>query len=71
MIIDIKIIVEAIACVMKYLIDDSADKILFCLFINGIIDRRLISNPSHIPNHEYDEMEIIVLIINVDINSIL
>jgi len=71
MIIDIRIIVDAIACVMKYLIEDSADSIFFWFCIRGIIDKRLISSPSHIPNHEYEEIEIIVLIIKVDMNIIL
>lgn len=57
----IKITEEAIACVIKYLIDASEDIILFFLYIRGIIDRRLISNPIHIPNQEYAEMPIKVL----------
>lgn len=48
----IRITDDAIACVIKYLIDASEDKILFFLCIRGIIDRRLISRPIHIPNHE-------------------
>lgn len=55
-----KKIVEATDCVMKYLTDDSEDKTLL-LFIRGIIDNILISKPSHIPNQEYDEIEIRVL----------
>ena len=51
-IMEAKIIVEAIACTIKYLIDDSVDKIFFWLCIRGIIDRRLISNPIHIPSQE-------------------
>lgn len=51
-IIDIKITDDAIAWVIKYLIDDSDDKMLFFLYINGIIDRRLISSPIHIPSQE-------------------
>lgn len=67
---DIKIIannkiVEAKACVIKYLIEASEEFILLLLFIRGIIDSKLISKPIHIPNHEYEEIEIIVLIINV------
>lgn len=59
--IDSRIIVEAIDCTIKYLIEDSADNIFFLLCIKGIIDNKLISNPNHIPNHEYEEIEIIVL----------
>lgn len=50
--IDNKMIVEAIACTMKYLIEDSADSLFFLLCIRGIIDNRLISRPNHIPNQE-------------------
>jgi len=51
-IIEARIIVDAIACTIKYLIDDSVDKIFFWFCIKGIIDKRLISNPSHIPSQE-------------------
>lgn len=63
--------VEATDWTIKYLIADSAESIFFWSCMRGIIDRRLISNPNHIPNHEYDEIEIIVLIIIVDKNRIL
>lgn len=70
-IIDRRIIVDAIAWTIKYLIDDSDVRIFFWLCIKGIIESRLISSPNHIPSHEYDEIEIIVLINSVEINSIL
>lgn len=62
-------IVEARACTIKYLIDASVAIMFFVSFIKGINDNRLISKPIHIPNQEWDEIEIIVLIINVDINN--
>ena len=63
--------VEAMAWVIKYFRDDSVERIFFCLFNRGIIDRRLISSPSHIPIHEYDEIAMIVPIIIDDENIIL
>lgn len=68
---DMRITVEAAAWTIKYLIDDSVDRIFFCMCIIGIIDKRLISSPNHIPNHEYEEIEIRVLIKIVDKNRIL
>ncbi|KAK4882121.1 hypothetical protein RN001_005440 [Aquatica leii] len=62
MIILIRITVEAIACVIKYLIEDSED-IIFLLLIMGIIESKFISNPIHILNHVYAEIEIKVLMI--------
>ena len=51
-----KIILDAKVCVIKYLIDASEGNKLFLLFIRGIIERRLISNPIHIENHDNDEI---------------
>lgn len=48
---------DAKACVIKYLIDDSDEYVDFSLFIRGIIANKLISNPIHIPIHEYDEID--------------
>lgn len=70
-IIDIRMIVEAIDCTIKYLIADSADNMFFWLCISGMMDSRLISNPNHIPSQEYEEIEIIVLIMTVERNRIL
>lgn len=67
-IIDIIINVDEIDCTIKYLIEDSLEFTLSFLFIKGIIDIIFISSPIHIPIHEYDETEIIVLIIINDIN---
>lgn len=64
-------VVEATAWTMKYFRDDSDDRMLFLLFIRGIIDSRLISNPIHIPIHEYEDIAIIVPIIKVEVNMIL
>jgi hypothetical protein len=47
---DINRIRDAIACVIKYFIDEKI----------GITDNRLISNPIHILSQEYDETEISV-----------
>lgn len=51
-IIENKIIVEAIAWVTKYFRDASVRYIFLFLENNGIIESKLISNPSHIPIHE-------------------
>lgn len=53
-------IVEARAWVIKYFIVASEVIILSVFLIRGIIESRLISNPIHIPNQEYDEIAIIV-----------
>jgi len=50
--IENKKIVEAMACVIKYFREASEEKRFFVLFIRGMIDNRLISNPIHIPIHE-------------------
>lgn len=50
--IERRITVEAIDWTIKYLIDDSVERIFFWLCMRGIIDKRLISRPSHIPSHE-------------------
>lgn len=41
-------IIEAVACVMKYLVAASVDRGFFLLISNGIIDNRLNSKPTHI-----------------------
>lgn len=64
-------IVEAIACVIKYFSDDSAEYIFLFLENMGIIESKLISKPSHIPIQEYDEIAISVPIIIDDENIIL
>lgn len=51
---------EAKAWVIKYFNEDSEDILFFNELNKGIIDNKLISNPIHILNHEYDEIEIIV-----------
>ena len=46
---DNKIIEEAIDwVVIKYFVLASAGNVFFCLFMRGIIDKRLISRPIHI-----------------------
>lgn len=57
-IIENKINVEAKAWVIKYFKEASEENRFLCLFIRGIIDRRLISKPNHIPIQERDEIEI-------------
>lgn len=57
--------VEAIAWVIKYFRAASEGKIFFEFFIRGIKDNKLISNPIHILIHEYEEMVISVLRINL------
>jgi hypothetical protein len=44
--------VDAIACTIKYFRVASEVIIFIDLLINGIMDRRLISNPIHIPSQE-------------------
>lgn len=60
MIIANKIRVEASAWVTKYFSAASVAKGFLTLIIKGIIDKRLISNPIHIPIQEYEEIEIMV-----------
>lgn len=48
---------EAKAWVKKYLIDASEEN-KDLDFNKGIIEIRLISNPIHIPNHEYEEIAV-------------
>lgn len=55
------IIDEAIVWTMKYLTDASEEVILILLYIKGIIAKRFISRPIHIPIQEVDEIEINVL----------
>lgn len=45
-------IIEAIAWVMKYFIDDSAENMFFSLENSGMIDNKFISKPIHIDIHE-------------------
>lgn len=40
-------IIEAVACVMKYLVAASVDRGFFSLISRGIIESRLISRPIH------------------------
>lgn len=54
---------EAKAWVRKYFNDDSEENKFFVLIIKGIKDKRLISNPIHIPSQEDEEIEIKVPII--------
>lgn len=62
---------DARVCVIKYFIAAS-EAIEFLVFlIKGIIAKRLISNPSHILIQEYDEIEMIVPNIKVNIKIIL
>lgn len=69
-IIAIIIVDLARACVIKYLIEASDERLSFS-FIIGIMDKRLISNPIHIPSQEYDDSTIIVLLNKVVRNIIL
>lgn len=43
---------EAKAWIKKYLIEASEEKELFFILINGIKDKRLISNPIQAPSQE-------------------
>lgn len=61
-------IAEARAWVMKYLIEASDEYISVFLERRGIIEIRLISRPIHIPIHEYDDKEIRVPEIIVEMN---
>lgn len=58
------IIDDAIVWTIKYLTEASEDVILKLLYISGIIAKRFISNPIHIPIQEVAEIEINVLKIN-------
>jgi len=51
--------------VIKYLIEASEDFMFFVKIKIGMIDRRLISNPTQAPTHEEAEIEIKVLIIKI------
>lgn len=62
---------EAIVWERKYFKDDSDEYIFFVELNKGIIDKRLISKPIHIPIQEYEEMAINVPIIIVFKNKIL
>lgn len=63
--IENKKLIEAIDWVKKYFKDASLDKRLFELEIRGINLKRLISNPIQHPNHEFEEIAIKVLKINI------
>ena len=65
----IKKMVEAIAWIIKYLIEDSLVKIFFLSLIRGIKDRRFISKPIHIPNQEEEEIVMKIPIVIVEKNS--
>lgn len=43
-----RIIIEAVACVMKYFVAASVDRGFFLSINRGIIAKRLISKPTHI-----------------------
>lgn len=43
-----RIIIEAVACVMKYFVAASVDRGFFLLIRSGIMARRLSSSPTHI-----------------------
>jgi hypothetical protein len=60
-----KKIAEAKACVKKYFKEASVDSKLLVSIIKGIKDNKLISNPIQAPNHELEEIEINVPLINV------
>lgn len=62
---------DAMACVMKYFMDDSEENMFFLSEKRGITDKRLISRPIHILIHEYDEIATIVPIIMELKNTIL
>lgn len=62
---------EAKAWVRKYFKDASDEKRLLALIEIGINERRLISKPIQILNHEEEEILIKVPKINVRINKIL
>lgn len=62
---------EAIVWERKYFKDDSDEYMFFVELNKGIIDKRLISKPIHIPIQEYEEMAINVPIIIVFKNKIL
>lgn len=70
-IIENKKILEAKVWVIKYFSAASEGYIFLELVINGIKDNRLISNPIHILNHEYEEIARIVPKIILQKNKIL
>lgn len=53
-----KKIAEAIAWVKKYFKEDSEENKFFEFIIKGIKDNKLISNPIHILNQEFEEIAI-------------
>ena len=62
---------DAKAWVRKYFNDASDENKLLFLIVKGIKDKRLISNPIQILNHDEEEILIKVPMINVKINKIL
>lgn len=60
--------IDAIACTIKYLIDDEVELYVFLLINTGIIDIKLISSANHALNHLLDEITIIVLKIKIKKN---
>ena len=62
---------DAKAWVRKYFNDASDENKLLVLIVKGINDKRLISNPIQILNHDEEEILIKVPMINVKINKIL
>lgn len=63
--------VDARACAKKYFREASVDIKLLDSFIRGINDNKLISNPIHALNHEFEEIVNNVPIIRIDKNKIL
>lgn len=63
-------VAEANAWIRKYFKDASVVNILSLLEIRGINDNKLISNPIHAPNQEFDEIVINNPLIKVDKNRI-
>lgn len=51
-------IIEANTCVIKYFKVASEENLSFEVVNKGVIDKRLISNPIHILNQEYEEIVI-------------
>lgn len=54
-----KMIIEAVAWVMKYFVAASVDRGFFLLMSNGMIARRLISRPTHINSKL--ELDIVIM----------
>lgn len=70
-IIQNKKLMDAIDWVKKYFKEASEDSKLLDLEIRGMNLIKLISSPIQAPNHEFEEMEIMVLNIKINIKNIL